>query len=154
MAALGESLSGSRPPAFGPNSDLEKWCEQLTSNKATECAQHRPSTCCAPWLLMHDSYSLSADPCHPQTSRAVSTTNLIFAACVSTAIALPSTVLENPHCGDKHNCSSGTYCAASSIRRLSSSLDSSAPTFVLTSPSTTVLPLGTNLSGAKPPERA
>ena len=91
-----------------PNSDVEKWCEQLTSNKATDCAQHGPSTCCAPWLLMHDSCSLIADPCHPQTSRAVSTTNLIFAACVSAAIALPSTVLENPHCGDKHSCSSGT----------------------------------------------
>ena len=35
-------------------------------------------------------------PNYPQTSRAVSTTSLIFAACVSAAIALPSTVLENP----------------------------------------------------------
>src|SRR4051812_26780493 len=133
---------------------LKKCWEQLTSNKATECARHRPSTCCAPWLLMHDSCSLSADPYHPQTSRAVSTTNLIFAACVSAAIAFPSTVLENPHCGDRHSCSSGTYCAASSIRRLSSSFDSSVATLVLTSPSTTVLPFGTNFSGAKLPERA
>jgi hypothetical protein len=29
---------------------------------------------------------------------------------------LPSTVDEKPHCGDRHNCSSGTYRLASSMR--------------------------------------
>src|SRR5262249_26820674 len=39
----------------------------------------------------------------PHTSRAVSTTSRSFAACDSRAISLPCTVLENPHCGDRHS---------------------------------------------------
>ena len=59
----------------------------------------------------------------PHTSRAVSTTSRSFAACDSTAISLPWTVLENPHCGDTHICSMGANFAASSIRRFNASFD-------------------------------
>src|SRR5262249_14597146 len=90
----------------------------------------------------------------PQTSSAVSITRRSFERCASTAILLPCTVLENPHCGESASCSSGTYLAASSMRRLRSSFFSSSPSFVVTSPSTTVLPLGRNRSGLKSPERA
>ena len=48
----------------------------------------------------------------PQTSRAVSTTRRSFAACASTGMSLPCTVLENPHCGDRHIWSSGMSFAA------------------------------------------
>ena len=67
---------------------------------------------------------------------------------------LPSTVEEKPHWGERHSCSSGTYFAASSMRRLRSSLLSSTGLLVVTSPSTTCLPSGTNRSGSKPPERS
>src|SRR5579862_5990950 len=90
----------------------------------------------------------------PHTSRAVSITNRSFAVCDSTAMSLPCTVLENPHCGDRQSCSSGMRRAASSILRLSASLLSSSPSLVVTRPSTTVLPLGTKRKGAKSPERA
>src|SRR5690606_27977947 len=60
---------------------------------------------------------------------------------------------EKPHCGERQSWSSGTYRDASSIRRLSSSLDSSSPVLVVTRPSTTCLPGGTNRNGAKPPAR-
>jgi len=59
-----------------------------------------------------------------------------------------------PHCGDKHSWSSGTYFAASSMRRLRSLLDSMAPNFVVTRPSTTILPLGRKRSGRKSPLRS
>src|SRR4051794_22890157 len=90
----------------------------------------------------------------PQTSCAVSTISRSLSACCSRESALPSTVEEKPHCGERHSWSMSTYCVASSIRRLSSSLDSSSPRLVVTRPSTTVLPLGTKRSGSKPPERA
>ena len=38
----------------------------------------------------------------PQTSRAVSITSFSLAAVTSGVISLPSAVLENPHCGDRH----------------------------------------------------
>src|ERR1700731_2121707 len=62
----------------------------------------------------------------PHTSRATSMTrrNLAFSSSIESA--LPSTVEEKPHCGLRHSCSSGTYLAASSIRRFSSSFVSSA----------------------------
>ena len=53
----------------------------------------------------------------PHTSRAVSTTSRNFAACDSSAMSLPCTVLENPHCGDRQSWSSGTSFAAASMRR-------------------------------------
>ena len=64
------------------------------------------------------------DPCktpahQPHTSFAVSTINRSFAACCSRESALPSTVEEKPHCGDRHSWSTSTYCDASSILRLS-----------------------------------
>src|SRR4051795_5483635 len=93
-------------------------------------------------------------PYAPQTSSATSTIRRSLSACCSSDSTLPSTVDENPHCGDRHSWSSSTYCDASSIRRLSSSLDSSSPRLVVTRPSTTTLPFGTNRSGSKPPERA
>ena len=47
-----------------------------------------------------------------------------------------------------------TYFAASSMRRLSSSLLSSVPLLEVTRPSTTVLSFGTRRSGSKPPARS
>src|SRR5207244_10756065 len=94
-------------------------------------------------------------PAYPHTSFATSTTRLSLSFCCSIVSALPSTVEEKPHCGDRHNCSSGTYLAASSMRRFNSSLLSSAARLVVTRPSTIFFgPFGTNRSGAKPPERA
>ena len=75
----------------------------------------------------------------PQTSAAVSTTSRSLAACSSAVSALPSTVEEKPHCGDRQSCSSGTYLLASSIRRLRVSLSSSSPRLVVTRPRTTSL---------------
>src|SRR3954451_15640440 len=46
------------------------------------------------------------------------------------------------------------YLLASSIRRFSVSFDSRAPLLVVTRPSTTIFPGGTNRSGAKLPERS
>src|SRR3984885_10288434 len=87
-------------------------------------------------------------------SWAVSTTRRSLATCSSKVSELPSTVEESPHLPDRQIWSSGTYLAASSIRRLRSSLDSSSGRLVVTSPSTTILPGGTNRSGSKPPERS
>src|SRR5262249_50120392 len=70
----------------------------------------------------------------PQTSCAVSTTRRSLAACSSWVSALPSTVDEKPHCGDRHNCSSGTYLAASSMRRFRWSLLSRAARLLVTRP--------------------
>ena len=67
---------------------------------------------------------------------------------------LPSSVEAKPHCGDRQSWSSGMYFAASSIRRFSSSLDSSVPDFDVTRPSTTNFPFGTKRSGSKPPARS
>src|SRR3954454_14005495 len=91
---------------------------------------------------------------HPQTSAAVSTTRRSFAACWSRVSTLPSTVEEKPHCGDRQSWSTSTWREAASMRRLSSSLDSSSPRLVVTSPSTTTFPGGTKRRGSKPPERA
>ena len=44
----------------------------------------------------------------PQTAAAVSTISASLAACSSWVRALPSTVEEKPHCGDRHSCSIGT----------------------------------------------
>ena len=90
----------------------------------------------------------------PQISSASSTIIRSLAHCSSSARILPSSVEAKPHCGDRHSCSSGTYFAASSIRRLRSSLDSSRPDFDVTRPSTIVLSLGTKRSGSKPPARS
>src|ERR1044072_5284448 len=90
----------------------------------------------------------------PQTSSAVSTTSRNLACSCSTVSSLPSTVEENPHCGERQSCSSGTYFDASSMRRFSRSLSSSSPVLVVTRPSTTCLPSGTKRSGSKPPERS
>lgn len=43
------------------------------------------------------------DYASPHTSRAVSTTNRNLAACCSTWMSLPCTVLANPHWGDSAN---------------------------------------------------
>ena len=48
----------------------------------------------------------------------------------------------------------GANFAASSMRRLSWSLLSSAPVFEVMTPSTTCLPLGSKRSGSKPPARS
>ena len=56
--------------------------------------------------------------------------------------------------GLRQSCFRGTYLAAASMRRFSSSLFSSAGRLVVTMPSTTILPLGTKRSGSKPPERS
>src|SRR5262249_25577574 len=98
-------------------------------------------------LISNDPYAV------PHTSRATSTMRDSFATCDSRAISLPCTVLEKPHCGERHSCSSGTMRRASSMRRFKSDFDSSSPTLVVTSPRTTVFPLGTKRSGVKSPER-
>src|SRR5205085_7023934 len=90
----------------------------------------------------------------PQTSSANSTIIRSFAHCSSSARMLPSSVEAKPHCGDRQSWSSETYFDAWSMRRLSSSLDSSLPDFEVTRPSTTVLPFGTKRSGSKPPARS
>src|SRR6185369_1161511 len=77
----------------------------------------------------------------PQTSSAVSITRRSFVRWASTAMLLPWTVLENPHCGLSASWSRGAYFAASSMRRLRSSFFSSASSLVVTRPSTTTLPL-------------
>ena len=89
----------------------------------------------------------------PQTSRATSTTRCSLRHWSSCDSALPWCVLEKPHCGDRHRSSSGTNFAASSMRRFRSSFDSSSPSLVVTSPSTTFLPLGRARKGSKPPAR-
>src|SRR5579864_5534525 len=91
----------------------------------------------------------------PQTSSATSTIILSFAHCSSSARILPSSVEAKPHCGDRQSWSTGTYFAASSIRRLTASLASSFPIFDETSPSTSCfLPFGKKRSGSKPPARS
>src|SRR5262249_50936853 len=90
---------------------------------------------------------------HPQTSAAVSTMRRSLATSSSKGRAVPSTVEEKPHWGERQIWSRGTYWAASSMRRLRVSLDSSSPRLVVTRPRTTILPGGTKRSGAKPPER-
>src|SRR5579871_272960 len=86
----------------------------------------------------------SAEHGHPHTSRATSTTKRSFAHCSSSLSTLPSSVEANPHCGDSASCSSATYFVASSMRRLMSSLFSSAASLDDTRPSTTIfLPFGT-----------
>src|SRR5262249_6737999 len=74
----------------------------------------------------------------PHTSRATSRASPSLRFWSSTVTLLPWCVLEKPHCGLRQRCSSGTYFAADSMRRLRSSFDSSAGTFELISPSTTV----------------
>src|SRR5215203_21060 len=90
----------------------------------------------------------------PQTSCAVSTIRRSLATCSSCVSALPSTVEEKPHCGERQSCSSGTNSDASSRRRFSSSFSSSSPRFVVTSPRTTIFPSGTNRKGSNVPERS
>src|SRR5262249_29065512 len=90
----------------------------------------------------------------PHTSRAVSTTRRSLASSPSSSMALPPMPLENPHCGLSASCSSGACLLASSMRRLSSSFDSSLPLLVVTRPRTATLPLGRKRSGSKPPARA
>src|SRR6266545_1512074 len=90
----------------------------------------------------------------PHTSSATCTTSSSFLRWSSAVMRLPKCVLANPHCGERHRFSSGTNFAAASMRRLSSSLDSSSGFLVLTRPSTTFFPFGTKRSGSKPPARS
>src|ERR1700733_1416014 len=90
----------------------------------------------------------------PQISPAVSTIRRSLASCWSAVRALPSDVEEKPHWPDRHSWSRGTYLAASSTRRLRSSLDSSSGRLVVTRPRTTCLPFGTKRKGSNPPERS
>src|SRR5262245_22251148 len=97
---------------------------------------------------------LGVNQAHPHTSSATSTTRRSLAHCSSSERILPSSVEAKPHCGERQSWSSAMNFAASSMRRLSSSLLSSAPLLEVTRPSTTILPLGTKRSGSKPPARA
>src|SRR4051812_41770959 len=91
----------------------------------------------------------------PHTSLAVSTIIRSLAHCCSSASTLPSSVEAKPHCGERQNCSKGANFAASSMRRLMSSLRSRVPLLEVTRPSTTVLlPFGRKRSGSKPPARS
>src|SRR6201991_77989 len=108
-------------------------------------------------LFLHDRTTLAEAATRgyacPHTSRAVSTTRRSLAISPATSMVLPPMPLEKPHCGLSASCSSGACFDASSIRRLSSSLDSSLPLLVVTRPSTAVLPLGRKRSGSNPPAR-
>src|SRR5207302_8766520 len=78
------------------------------------------------------------------TSRTTSMTSSslrLVSSCVTVWPEPPP--LEKPHCGERPRRSSGTYIAASSMRRLRASLLSSCGVLVDTRPSTTILPLGT-----------
>ncbi len=55
-----------------------------------------------------DDPDLRAVQSQPQISSAVSTMRRSFAACCSWLTRLPSTVEENPHCGERQSWSSGT----------------------------------------------
>src|SRR6267142_1304258 len=90
----------------------------------------------------------------PQTCRAVAATSFSLDHCWSSLSRFPSAVEANPHCGLSARFSRGTYFDASSIRFASTSASSMRGTFELTSPSTTVLPLGTKRNGSKVPERS
>jgi putative tricarboxylic transport membrane protein len=90
----------------------------------------------------------------PHTSRVTSTISRSLAISSSMVMVLPPIPLEKPHCGLSASCSSGTNLAASSMRRLRSSLLSSLRSLVVMIPSTAILPLGMNRSGSKPPARA
>src|SRR6478672_4754915 len=90
----------------------------------------------------------------PHTPAAASTTSRSLARSSSTVIAFPSTVEAKPHCGERQSWSMSTCRLASSIRRFRSSFRSSSPRLVVTRPSTTIFPGGTNRSGSKPPERS
>ena len=90
----------------------------------------------------------------PRTSCAVSTTSRSFFTSSSYVTSLPSSVEANPHCGERQSWSSGRYRPASSMRRFSAPLSSSAPRLVVTRPRTTRLPGGTKRNGSKPPERS
>src|SRR6202042_2205845 len=107
----------------------------------------------------HDQTQRAARPAvgslyEPHTSSATATISSSLANCSSIVSRLPSSVEEKPHCGDRHSWSMSTYSDACSILRFSTSASSSSPRLVVTSPSTTCLPLGTNRSGSKPPERS
>src|SRR5262249_56017927 len=91
---------------------------------------------------------------HPHTSPPPSTIRRNFAHCSSSARILPSSLEAKPHCGERQSWSRPANFAASSMRRLITSLDSSVPLFEVTRPSTTILPLGTKRSGSKPPARS
>src|SRR5438445_1921308 len=88
---------------------------------------------------------------HRHTCRAVSTTRTSLRFWSSSLTRLPTTSEPKPHCGLRARFSSGMNLAASSMRRSSSSTGSSRATLVLTSPSTTILSLGTKRKGAKLP---
>ena len=86
----------------------------------------------------------------PQTSSAISFTNFNFAHCSSSVNLLPIAQEAKPHCGLKHNRSSGIYFVACLILLITFSLSSRSGFFVVISPRTTFLSSDTFLSGAKP----
>src|SRR4029078_6660797 len=67
----------------------------------------------------------------PQTSCANSTTSRSFASCISPLTGLPAAGDAKPHCGLIARRSNGTKRLASSMRRRSSHLDSSACVWVV-----------------------
>src|ERR1700733_6801671 len=78
----------------------------------------------------------------PQISAAVETIRESLSHCCCSVMSLPSSVEENPHWVDRQSWSRSAYLAASSMRRLMKSLGSSSPRLLVTTPSTTRLPLG------------
>src|SRR4051794_31456458 len=157
MATLGYVLTSTREQEAGLQAQIRDLiaagCAELTpflwTQKTPAGARARDSKA---MLALSLSYQTLHQP--PQTSRATSTMSASFAFCSSIVSAFPSTVDEKPHCGLRQSCSSGTYRAASSMRRFNSSLASNAGRLVVTRPSTTFFgPRGTKRKGAKPPER-
>src|SRR2546427_13012496 len=88
------------------------------------------------------------------TSRATSATRSSFRRWSSAVTRLPSIVDAKPHCGLSASRWSGTCLAADSMRRRSSSTDSSRGFLVVTRPSTTSRSGGTTRSGSKSPDRS
>src|SRR5687768_17111396 len=91
---------------------------------------------------------------HRHISCETSTTRSSLRHCSSCVSRLPWCVLEKPHCGDRHKCSSPTCRLASSMRLFRESLLSREPLFEDSRPSTTFFPFGRKRSGSKPPARA
>jgi hypothetical protein len=76
--------------------------DRVDARQMEELRQHEPGG------TGTDDPDLRALVGQPQISSAVSTIRRSFATCCSWLTRLPSTVDENPHCGERQSCSSGT----------------------------------------------
>ena len=91
---------------------------------------------------------------YPHTFSAIFLTSLNLAHCSSSVSLFPISHEAKPHCGLKHNLSSGIYFAASFILSITVCSSSNSGDLVVISPNTTFLSPVTFLSGSNPPERS